>query len=324
MELATGYWASSALLAANELGVFSALEVGERSAAQVANTIGADERATEMLLNACCGLGLIERGSSGYRLTPAAAAFLTPGSPGYLGAALAWSRDQYEAWGRLAQSVRTGAPVVEPQDHLGADPEQTRTFVLGMHQRALGIARGVVPFMDLSGCRSLLDIGGGPGTFAVLLSQTYPDLRATVLDLPGVVAIARELIEQAGLADRVLTLAGDATSGDYGERVADAVLFSGVLHQMGPATIRRMFAGARRALVPGGRVIVSDMMLDETRTRPAFSTLFSLQMLLTSREGAVFSEAECAAWLGEAGCEDIRIRKLPPPLPYSIVTAVAP
>lgn len=324
MELATGYWPSAAFLAANELGVFAALAHGGRSAAQVAEALGADARATEMLLNACCALGLVLRDGSGYSLSDDAAAFLVPGRPGFIGSAIAWSRDQYAAWGKLDVAVRTGAPVAPPQDHLGADPEQTRRFVLGMHQRALGVARGVVPFIDLAGCRALLDVGGGPGAYAVLLAQAYPALRVTVLDLPGIVAIAAELIDQAGMSDRVRVAAGDATSGDYGEGVADAALFSGVLHQMAPSTIERMFAGARRALTPGGRVIVSDMMLDESKTRPAFSALFSLQMLLASHEGAVFSEVECAQWLKQAGFGDVVARPLPPPLPYTIVTATAP
>ena len=324
MQLATGYWPSAALLAANELGVFAALGEGEADAAQVAQAIGADARATAMLLNACCGLGLTERTADGYRLSADAAAFLLPGRPGYLGAAIAWSRDQYDAWGRLAQAVRSGAPVVPPQDHLGGDPDQTRRFVLGMHQRALGVASGVVPFLNLEGCATLLDIGGGPGAYAVLLARAHAGLRVTVLDLPGIVAIAAELIEQAGLGERVRVAEGDATSGDYGEAVADAALFSGVLHQMSPTTIARMFAGARRALRPGGRVLVSDLMLDESKTQPPFSALFSLQMLLASNEGAVFSEAECVGWLANAGFVEARVQRLPPPLPYSVVTATSP
>src|SRR5205085_12310564 len=111
---------------------------------------------------------------------------------------------------------------------LGADPEQTRAFVLGMHQRAMGIARGVVPFLDMTGVTNLLDVGGGPGTYACLLAQANPDLQVTVRDLPAVVAIAEELIAQAGQSSRVGTLAGDATSGDYGEAKYDSALFSGV------------------------------------------------------------------------------------------------
>ncbi len=323
-QLATGYWSSALLLEACDLGVFGALASGPKTATEVAACLNTAPRATGMLLNACVGLGLLDRVGDALALSPTAQAFLVPGSPGYLGSALRWSRDQYEAWGRLREAVRSGGPVVRPEEHLGDDPDQTRAFVMGMHERAVGVARGVVGHLGLEGASRMLDVGGGPGTYSVLAAQTYPDLRCTVLDLPGVVAVAAELVSRSGVADRVGVIAGDARSGEYGADAYDAVLFSGVLHQMAPATIARMFAGAMEALQPGGTVVVSDMMLDETRTEPLFSALFSLQMLLTSAEGAVFSVSECVAWLGEAGFEDVAVSPLPPPLPYTVVRARKP
>lgn len=322
MQLTTGYWASATLLAANRIGLFGALAGEAKSAASVASALGTDLRATEMVLDACTGLGLLQKTTdadeSVYGNAPAAAAFLVPGSPAYLGSALQWADDQYAAWGKLAQSVQTGQPAVAPEQHLGADPVQTRAFVLGMHQRAAGIARGVVPFLDMTGVKNLLDVGGGPGTYACLLAQQNPDLQVTVLDLDAIVAIASELIAQAGMSARVQTRAGDATSGDYGAAAYDAVLFSGVLHQMSPATIQKMFSGARQALRPGGKVLICDIMTDGTKAQPPFATLFSLQMLLTSAEGAVFSSAECVSWLEASGFDNITVRPLPPPLPYTL------
>src|SRR5581483_5190289 len=110
-----------------------------------------------------------------------ASVFLTPGSPADLSTAIRYNRDIYSAWGKLAQFVRTGAPVEAPEIHLGDDPERTRTFVMSMHGRALGIGRGVVPLLDLAGRRKLLDVGGGPGTFSVLITQAFPDVRSIVL-----------------------------------------------------------------------------------------------------------------------------------------------
>ncbi len=280
-----------------------------------------------MLLDACVGLGLLVKEAGErevrYRNTPAADAFLVPGRPGYLGDALRWSADQYAAWGQLAEAVRTDAPAVPPERHLGGDPERTRRFVLGMHNRALGAARGLLPFLDLSGVQSLLDVGGGPGTYSILLAQKYPQLRATVLDLPAVTAIAQEIIAAAGMADRVETRPGDAVADDYGAESYDAVLFSGVLHQMNPEAVRQMLSKARRALRPGGRLLISDIMLEASKTQPPFAALFSLQMLLTSQAGAVFSVEECIGWMQEAGFSEVAAQRLPPPLPYVLVTGTA-
>jgi SAM-dependent methyltransferase len=331
MQMATGYWASATLFAANRLDLFALLATGPFSAAQAAEHAGADLRGITLLLDACCGLGLLVkeadeagRSAARYRNTPAADAFLVAGRPGYLGGALRWSADQFGAWGALADSVRLGMPAVQPSLHLGDDPEQTRNFVLGMHHRALGVARGVIPFLRLDGVRRLLDVGGGPGTYATLLAQRYPDLTVDVLDLPAVVAIARELVVESGLSERVRIRAGDATTDDYGIEEYDAVLFSGVLHQMPAETILSMLGRAAIALCAGGTVWISDMMLGPDKTEPPFSTLFSLQMLLTSAQGAVFSTDECLQWLEQSGFTDVTTQSLPPPLPYVVVTAARP
>lgn len=324
MQLATGYWASATLLAANELGLFAALANGPRPAADLARELSADAGALARVLDACCGLGLLSKQQNLYALTPASAAFLVPGRPGYLGSALRWSQAQYFAWGQLGRAVREGQPVVEPQNHLGSDPEKTRQFVLAMHERAAGVARAVIGHFDLTGCRRLLDVGGGPGTYAVLLAQQHPQLQVTVCDLPGVVAVARELVANSPVADRIAFLAADATAGDLGREAYDAILMAGVLHQMPPATIQRMLRGAAVALQPGGRIIVCDMMLDETGTQPVFSALFSLQMLLTSHGGATFPEPHLRAWLADAGFVSARTTSLVPRLPYTIVTGFKP
>jgi hypothetical protein len=240
MRMATAYWDSATLLAAVEVGLFDALRHGPQTAAQVADEKRLDARAVVMLLDACLALGLVRRAGGGYALTEAAGSLLTTNGTGSLVTAILWSRDQYAAWGRLAETVRTGEPAVNPALHLGGDPEQTRTFVRAMHERALGMARAVVRFLDLEGCRTLLDVGGGPGTYATLLARYYPGLHVTVMDLPAVTAVAREFIEEAGMTGRVAVQPGDATSGEYGAGQWDAVLFSGVLHQMSPATIGRM------------------------------------------------------------------------------------
>ena len=330
MQLATGYWPSAALLAANQLGIFQALDGNPASASDLARQFDIPIRSVTMLLDACAALGLLDKQMSGetknefasYSNSDSAAAFLVPGRPGYLGDAIRWSADQYALWGDLANAVRANAPLIPPP-HLGHDPDKTRTFVLGMHNRALGVARGVVPFLDFGGASTLLDVGGGPGTYAQLLAQNYADLRITLLDLPEIVEIARELIADAKMGDRIITRSGNAVTDSYGTAEFDAVLFSGVLHQMGPAIIQSMLAKAHKALKPGGRVLISDVMVTGNGTEPAFGALFSLQMLLTSEAGGVFSVEQAEGWLGDAGFHTIVTNRLPPPLPYFILTGMA-
>src|ERR1051325_5445165 len=121
IRLATGYWPSAALLAAVDLGLFSALADRTMTADEIAAALRADRCNTAYFLNALSGLGLVEKSDSTYSLPIDYRAFLIPGRPGYLGSAILWARDQYAAWGNLAETVRTGCPAVEPELHLGSD-----------------------------------------------------------------------------------------------------------------------------------------------------------------------------------------------------------
>ena len=205
--------------------------------------------------------------------------------------------------------------------HLGDDPERTRRFALSMRGRALAIGRGIVPMVDLSGCSRLLDLAGGPGTYAELLVQANPGLSCVTVDVPAVSAVAAECIAAAGLSDRVECRAGDYRSDEYEANAYDAVTIFGALHQESPDDIRSILARAARALKPSGRLFVLDMMTDETHTSPAFSALFAVNMALTAKDGWVFSDTELKNWMKEAGFNPGETKTAPPPMPHWIVSA---
>jgi len=324
VEMASAFYESSVLFAASDLGLFAKLAgLGEADAQTIAESCGLERRGTSLLLDACAALELLIKEGDSYRNSPEAAAFLVPGSPADLSGAIRYNRDVYGAWGRLKELVKTGKPVERPELHLGEDQERTRTFVLAMHGRAMGIGQAVVPLLDLSGRKAVLDVGGGPGTYSMLIARTFPHLRCTMLDLPEVVRIAEEIISQAGLQDRVRTLAGDYHTLAF-PADQDAVIFFGVLHQEDPQEIRGLLRRAHQALLPGGSIAVLDMMTDSSHTRPKFSALFALNMALTTPHGWVFSEDKLKAWLVEAGFADFHCRPLPPPMPHWLATARKP
>jgi ubiquinone/menaquinone biosynthesis C-methylase UbiE len=321
IELASAFFGSCVLFAASDLGVFGALANGEAADANtLAGRLGLEPRGATLLLDACVAEGLLEKTSDQYRNTPSSAAFLVPGCPGDLSKAIRYNRDVYLAWHKLADFARTGAPVERPQLHLGADADRTRNFVLSMHGRALGIGRAIVGQLDLAGRKQLLDLGGGPGTYSVLITQANPQIKCTVLDLPDIVRIAEELIAQQGASDKVRTLAGDYHTTPF-PGGNDAAIFFGSLHQESPDSIRDLMRRAYAALEPGGIIYVMDMMTDETHTAPKFSALFALTMALTTDHGWVFSSAELKQWMEEAGFTDFSVRPVPPPMPHWIATA---
>lgn len=324
MELATGYWASMVPLTINELGVCDVLaRLGSASAEQLAAELQLDPRPLGFLLDAGVHLGLLGRDGQGYVNTPLAATYLVRGAPTYLGGGLRYALDSYPAWGRLPAAVRTGEAQVPSHSYLGEDPERTRRFVYGMHHRGLAMARSLVDAVDFSDREHLLDVGGGSGVYSILLCQKHPGLRSTVLDLPGVVAVAKEIVEHEGLAARI-----DLRPGDYHEDKLgagyDAALLNGMLHRETASFCRGLITRAHAALRPGGVIVLGDVMLDDAGHGPLFSCLFALNMVLTASGGGAHSTAAQSRWLEEAGFVEVDVRPLPPPSPHTLIVARKP
>ena len=186
----------------------------------------------------------------------------------------------------------------------------------------MGIGKGVVPMLPpLSG--KVLDLAGGPAAYAILLCQANPGLSCVTVDLPAIADEAKGYVARFGLADRVECRAGDYHADEYEPQAYDAVTIFGALHQESPEQIVDILRRAHRALKPGGRLFVLDMMTDETHTAPAFSALFAVNMALTTENGWVFSDAELKGWMREAGFEPGETRPVPPPMPHWLVTATA-
>ena len=321
ISMASAFYDSCVLFSASDLGIFAELaERGSADAETLATALSLDTRAARILLDACVALDLLSKDGSIYRNTLEGSIFLVPGSPGDLSGAIRYNRDVYPAWGKLKELVTSGKPVENPEFHLGLDSERTRTFVMSMHYRALAMGRAVIGELDLSSCKKLLDVGGGPGTYSALISRAFPHISCTVLDLPEVVKVADELIAQQGCAAQVTTLAGDYLTTPFPEGM-DAVHFFGMFHQESPDNIRLLLKKAYAALNPGGIVNIMDMMTDYTHTRPRFSSLFAVNMALTTDNGWVFSDSELGEWLAEAGFTEYMVKQLPPPMPHSFATA---
>ena len=254
IELATAYWGSATLIAAIRLKVFDHLDNGPQTADALSSQLQSDPIATEALLEGCVSLDLLHHDENGFRNTAQSSVFLVNGKPSCIATGLLYNGDVYPLWNQLDSVVKDGAPKHSPEAYLGEDAERTANFVYGMHHRALGVGQAVASTIDLSGCRHLADVGGGPGTYAALLTKAHPELKATVLDLEPVVDIARDIVESMNASSRVECVAfdyyKDALPGTY-----DAALISGVLHREQPDGVRRIFQKSLRRFDAGWRPI---------------------------------------------------------------------
>jgi predicted O-methyltransferase YrrM len=323
VRLSTAYWESQTLLTANRLRLFDALADGARTADEVAAALSLDPRSTALFLRACVGLGFLTEQAGRFENAPVAATFLVSRSPAFMGNVIRYSDQLYSAWGNLEDALRSGKPALPAETYLGDDPARTRGFVMAMHERALGIARVLVNVLDLQGRRSMLDVGGGPGTYSVLLTERFPGLHSEVIELPGVAAVARDLVASAGASDRVALRDGDYHSSDFGSG-KDVVLMSGMFHRESEATCRGLIERASACLEPGGLLVVSDVFTDEGGALPTFAAMFGLNMMLTAPDGGVHADADVMRWMGDCGFRDMRMVPLPPPMPHRVVMGFKP
>lgn len=312
MQIATGFWASKTLAAAEELDLFTRLSgTSGTTAGELAQALGLHPRPAEMLLTGCAALGLLEKADGRYRNSPLAESFLVRGRP-YCFAGFVRMLDKrlYPGWGRLTEAIRTNRPTTWDPDQQGSlfdgeDPAMLAHFWEAMHAISTFTARALAEAVDFGRWHRLLDVGGGSGAFDIELCRRYPHLQATVYDLPFVTEIAAGKVAAAGLGDRIATAPGDFFADPAFPQGHDAILLSMILHDWGEARNREILRKCHAALPPGGAVLVSELLVNEDKTGPAPAALMSLNMLIET-EGRNYTPAEYGAWLSEAGFADIR------------------
>ena len=222
------------------------------------------------------------------------------------------------SWSLLHEAALAGGPVRDRASH--GDAAELEDFLMGMHGNSLGTAARAAREIDLGGRRRLLDLGGGPGTWAVQFVLANPGLHATIFDLPTSQPFADRIVGEAGITDRVAFVGGDFTEDDLPGGF-DAAWLSHILHGEGPEACRAVLGKAARALVPGGLLLVHEFILDDSRTSPLFPALFSLNMLAGTAEGRSYSLSELSAMLAGAGARDVRLLPFTGPTESRVLAA---
>jgi O-methyltransferase domain/Dimerisation domain len=311
LQLSGGYWSACALHAGVKFDLFTPLAERPRTLPELAELLKADGRGLGMLLTALAAMGLLEKIGDSTAATPFAAEYLSRTSPKYLGYIILHHHHLMAGWSRLDEAVKDGGPILKRVSH--ADDEEAReSFLMGMFNLAMQIAPRIVAGIDLMGRRRLLDLGGGPGTYAVHFCQQNPRLSAVVYDLPSTRRFAEQTIARFGLSDRVAFEAGDFIDGEIPGRY-DVAWLSHILHGESPERCGVILRKAVAALEPGGLILVQEFILDDSMDGPLFPALFSLNMLLGTPAGQAYSQGELCAMLAEAGAVDLR--RIPIDLP---------
>jgi predicted O-methyltransferase YrrM len=319
IEVSGYFWKTCTLHAAVKLGVFTCLGVKQLSSKEVSDRLAASSKGVERLLNALVAMELLTKEDDKYANTSCATEFLSKDSPKYLGNIIMHHHHLLESWSRLDQSVQSGQAIRERATF--SDEEWRESFLMGMFNMAMNLAPMLVPKIDISSRRHLLDLGGGPGTYAIHFCRHNPQLKATVFDLPTTRPFAEKTIERFDLSDRIDFRDGNYLEDDIAGRF-DAAWLSHIMHGEGPEECKKIIQKAAAALEQGGIIIIHEFILDNSMDGPLFPALFSLNMLLGTDSGQAYSEQQLMDMLAAAGAKDIQRLALQTPNASGIITGI--
>lgn len=320
VDLIEAFRRSKTMFAAAALGLFDRLMKGPTDAATLAGHIGSDPGATERLLDACVGLGFLQKEGGAYSNLPVAEAYLCSSSPTSLvGYILYSNRALYPMWGNLEDAVREGSnrwrqtfgPEASLFDHFFRTEEAKREFLTGMNGFGQLSSPKVVAAFDLGRFRELVDLGGATGHLAIAACERYPNLRATVYDLPAVIEVARDYIERSEVRNRIRLSYGDF----FRDPIPQADLFAlgRIIHDWSEKKIQELLRKICDSLPSGGALLLAERLLDEDKGGPTSALMQSLNMLVCT-EGKERTLSEYTALLREAGFTDVHGRKTGAPL----------
>jgi hypothetical protein len=311
LQIATGFWASQALLTAVVLRVVTELFAGPKTAAEVAEAVGADVPSVEGLLDANCALGFLHRQNDRYRNDEAANAYLVESVPGNYVEMVRFMREPlYGLWGSLRERVRGGGapPLADGTDEL--EIGLARAFHVGAYTTFTRVAE--ILDLEFSDMTHLLDVGSHTGAGALCLARRYPQLQATLLDRPVFLAVALEYIKTMKLDARVRFAPGDPDAARPGGD-ADLLLLSHHLSRRPRTALPLILAAARASLRDGGTLIVTEFLLEDSRSEPREAALYRLNVLATYGAGnaGALTRSELTKLLQDAGFRDVDMVGLP-------------
>lgn len=304
-EAMAAYRLPRIIFTALDLDLFTAIGVKVWTAPALAKRLRVSPRGLEILCRNLASAGLLLKAGSRYRNSSLARKELNKKSPAYRWAYLDLLRGHWDDWSQLTRSIKRGRPVDDNDDP--DEPAYRRRFSWAMHHRSLDVAPKIAAQINLRGAGTLLDLGGGPGTYALAFLKQNPALKATVCDRAPSLAVAREIAATVPHGKRLSYLPLDfvtkAIPGRY-----DVIWFSNVLHIYSPKENQRLFRKMAKALAPGGRLLIQDAFLhDANGLHPQEASLFAVTMLLFTDRGDTYSIRDTAIWLKRAGFGSVRM-----------------
>ena len=310
-----------------ELGLFKALSDDPLTTEELAARRGLDARALAMLLAALGSQGLVDKRLGRWSATHEARRWLHPEAKAYWGAFFGGAFVNSTMHAPLLEAVRSGKRAQLDPDGPPAwerpvmTPEVAANVAAFMHAHSQAPARGTAVQGEFAEIASVLDVGCGSGVYGIEMARHNPGLRVGLMDLAEMCVEADKYVAAEGVGDRVRTLAVNMFTEAWPDGY-EAHFFANVFHDWSEETNRLLARKSFDALPSGGRILLSEVLMDDDGAGPWAAAAFSLLMLVGTL-GKQYSLAEYQDILRAAGFTEVRARRSGGGY-YSLVSARKP
>lgn len=294
---------------------------GALSLEQISSHLNIQTRPTRILLLGLTSLKLLTKNFELYSNTNMAIRYFTSASPENLIAVMEWQSEiNYHALGHLHESMVSGkneglkefegtAPTL--YERLATKPHLEKIFQDAMEDISKQANFDLANFVDFSGIKCLVDIGGGNASNVISLAKHFSKLKAIVYDRPTVCEMAKQNILKNNLQDRCSTIPGNCFTNDLPQE-ADAFIFCHFMTIWTEEKNQFLLTKAFHSLPIGGKVFIFNMMQNNSEDGPLTAAMGSPYFLsLATAEGMLYTWNEYSDWLQKAGFSDIEVVKLP-------------
>ena len=299
-----GFTKSRVILTAAELDLFTRLDKKQATADDLAKELKCDQRCLTRLLDALVALQLLSKQDGLYQ-TSERGVLLSAEHPETELPMVLHLNGLWETWAGLTETVKTGANSKRKSVSERGD-DSLEAFIGAMHVVGRSLSREIADSYDLFPFRKLLDIGGATGTYTMAFLEKNPKMTAVLFDLPDVITMAEKRLEEEGLLERVKLVPGDFYK-DVLPEGCDLALLSAIIHQNSPQENLDLYGKIHRALVPGGKLLIRDHVMDPDRTSPPQGTLFAINMLVNTKGGDTYTFDEIRNALETSGFGEVKL-----------------
>ncbi|MCP3940590.1 MAG: hypothetical protein GY710_03800 [Desulfobacteraceae bacterium] len=304
-DLLSAHWQIGVIVTAIRLRIFSIIADQKLELNEIAAKCEADSDRIEPLLDACISLGLLEFENKKYQNSHFSLVYFVEGKRFYVGDCLTLMNNESIQWFQLPDLIRGKERKKIELPGLKAD---SKTFITAMNSIGLlGEAEALKDMVDLAGCKTMTDAGGGSGLYSITLCQKYPHLTSTILDVKDTLEVTRELIENHKERNQIILKEGDFMKDPLGKNV-DAVLLSDVIYGHSEAKI--LLQNAWDSLVVNGVLIVRGYYANPKKSGPLFGALFAVKQMVDDPQRKIMTLSMLKRNVKDVGFENVKATPL--------------